>query len=85
MSDPWGVAAVRSFGLLVGALFGVLLAFANPNSNVLHKLTVTPLLGELNTQFGETRDWAFLTVSDAVDAVLRFEPPLRPVKLQMDE
>ena len=63
----------------------VLLALANPNSNVLHKLTVTPLLGELNTQFGETRDWAFLTVSDAVDAVLRFEPPLRPVKLQMDE
>jgi hypothetical protein len=63
----------------------VLLALANPNSNVLHKLTVTPLLSELNTQFGETRDWAFLTVSDAVDAVLRFEPPLRPVKLQMDE
>jgi len=63
----------------------VLLALANPDSNVLHKLTVTPLLNELNTQFGETRDWIFLTVSDAVDAVLRFEPPLRPVKLQMDE
>jgi len=76
-------AFLDEFGELV-AFFkreGVLLALANPNSNVLHKLTITPLLTALNSQFGEPHDWVFLTVSDAVNAVLRFEPPLRSVKL----
>jgi MFS superfamily sulfate permease-like transporter len=76
-------AFLDEFGELV-AFFkreGVLLALANPNSNVLHKLTITPLLTALNSQFGEPHDWVFLTVSDAVNAVLRFEPSLRSVKL----
>ena len=58
----------------------VLLAVANPNSAVLHKLQITPLLASLNAQFGEPHDWVFLTVSDAVDAVRRYEPPVAPRK-----
>ncbi len=58
----------------------VLLCFANPNSTVLHKLTITPLLKALNSQSGEERNWVFLTVSDAVDAVRKYEPPLKPLK-----
>jgi MFS superfamily sulfate permease-like transporter len=63
----------------------VLLAFANPNSAVLHKLTITKLLAALNSQFGEERDWIFLTVSDAVDAVTLYEPPLKPLKHSEDD
>ena len=79
-------AFLDEFGELIASFRreGVLLALANPNSNVLHKLTITPLLGQLSSQFGEAHDWVFLTVSDAVDAVLRFEPPLRPVKLPVE-
>jgi MFS superfamily sulfate permease-like transporter len=58
----------------------VLLCFANPNSNVLHKLDITELRSALNRQSGEERDWIFLTVSDAVDAVKRYEPPIKPRK-----
>jgi sulfate transporter 4 len=76
-------AALEAFGDLIDAYkrAEVLLAFANPNSNVLHKLTITPLLRALSTQFGEERDWIFLTVSDAVDAVRRYEPPMKALKL----
>jgi len=63
----------------------VVFAVANPNSNVLHKMTITPLLKAINTQFGEDRDWVFLTVSDAVDAVRKYEPPLKPVKAPLDD
>jgi len=59
---------------------GVLLVVANPNNNVLHKLTITPLLRQLNHQFGEEHNWVFLTLSDAVDAVRNFEPPVKPLK-----
>ena len=75
-------AFVESFEDLLDnyARADVLFAIANPNSNVLHKLTITPLLKSLNTQFGEQRDWVFLTVSDAVEAVHKYEPPVRAVK-----
>jgi hypothetical protein len=63
----------------------VLLAFANPNSTVLYKLSVTHLLASLNSQFGEQREWVFLTVSDAVDAVTRYEPPMKAVKYAHDD
>jgi sulfate transporter 4 len=58
----------------------VLLCFANPNSNVLHKLDITDLRTALNNQSGETKDWVFLTVSDAVEAVKRYEAPVKPRK-----
>jgi anti-anti-sigma regulatory factor len=58
----------------------VLLCFANPNSNVLHKLDITELRVALNNQSGETKDWVFLTVSDAVEAVKRYEAPVKPRK-----
>jgi hypothetical protein len=48
---------------------------------VLHKLTITPLRAALNAQSGEARDWIFLTVSDAVEAVKTYEPPVKPRKL----
>jgi hypothetical protein len=51
---------------------------------LLHRLYITPLRDAINTQFGEQRDWFFLTVSDAVDAVKRYEPPLRPLKVAPD-
>ena len=76
----------------------VLLCFANPNSNVMHKLVITNMLKALNTQSGEEQSWIFLTgksqpsgcrawlvadyrpraVSDAVEAVRRYEPPVKP-------
>jgi MFS superfamily sulfate permease-like transporter len=62
----------------------VLLAFCNTNSTVLYKLTHTHLLSQLNSQFGEQRDWVFLTVSDAVDVVSRYEPPTKAVKYAHD-
>jgi len=58
----------------------VLLCFANPNSNVMHKLVITNMLETLNTQSGEEQSWIFLTVSDAVEAVRRYEAPLKPRK-----
>ena len=80
-------AFVTAFEDLVGHFKrgDVLLAVANPNSNVLHKMTITPLLRALNTQFGEDREWVFLTVSDAVDAVRKYEPPLRAVKAPLPD
>ena len=63
----------------------VLIAVANPNSNVLHKLTITPLLKALNSQFDVESDWVFLTVSDAVDAAGRFEPPIKSLKAPMGD
>ncbi len=47
----------------------VLLCLANPNSTVLHKLTITPLLEALNTQFGDKRDWVFITARAAAECV----------------
>lgn len=58
----------------------MLFVLANPNTNVLHKLAVTGLLDTLNGQFGESHDWVFLSVTDAVDAVRVFEPPLAASK-----
>jgi sulfate transporter 3 len=59
----------------------VLLAVINPNTNVLHKMTVTGLTDRLNRQFdADGQHWVFVTVTDAMDAVRTFEPPLRPVK-----
>ena len=62
----------------------VLLAVVNPNTNVLHKLTITPLLGRLNNQFGVEHNWVFLTISDAMEAVRSFEPPTKVVKALPD-
>ena len=59
---------------------GVLLVVVNPNTNVLHKLSITPLQGRLNNQFGVEHSWVFLTISDAIEAVRYFEPPVQPVK-----
>ncbi len=67
----------------------VIIALANPNSAVLHKLALTPLLAALNAQGGGGGggggEWVFLSVTDAVDAVLKFEPPLQPRKLPAPE
>jgi len=63
----------------------VLLVLANPNTNLLHKLEVTGLRAKLNAQSGSgDDDWIFLTVSEAVDAVLRYERPLKPHKMLDD-
>ena len=76
-------AFLESFADLIDqyARAEVLLCFANPNSFVLHKLEITGLRAQLNNQSGEEKDWIFLTVSDAVDAVKQYEPPLKPQKL----
>ena len=59
----------------------VLLAVINPNTNVLHKMTVTGLTDRLNRQFhAEGQHWVFVTVTDAMDAVRTFEPPTAAVK-----
>jgi MFS superfamily sulfate permease-like transporter len=63
----------------------VLLCFANPNSNVMHKLVITKMLQALNTQSGEEQSWIFLTVSDAVEAVRRYEPPVKPRRWAPEE
>ena len=63
----------------------VLLVLANPNTNLLHKLEITGLRAKLNAQSGSgDDDWIFLTVSEAVDAVLRYERPLKPHKMLDD-
>ncbi len=62
----------------------VLLAVANPGSALLHKLAATRLLAALNAQGGGGAEWVFLSVADAVDAVLKFEPPLPPRKFAAD-
>jgi MFS superfamily sulfate permease-like transporter len=79
-------AAIEGFSDLIDQYkrAEVLLVFANPNSNVLHRLYITPLRDAINSQFGEQRDWFFLTVSDAVDAVKRYEPPMKPLKVMPD-
>jgi hypothetical protein len=64
---------------------GVLFVISNPNSTVLHRLHVTGLHEAMSTQFGDDREWIFLTVSDAVEAVRNYEPPLKPVKLRDGE
>ena len=63
----------------------VLLCFANPNSNVMHKLVITKMLEALNSQSGEEQSWIFLTVSDAVEAVRRYEPPVKPRRWAPDD
>ena len=47
---------------------------------MLHKLEITPLLAALSNQSGEERSWVFLTVSDAVEAVKLYEPPVKARK-----
>ena len=78
-------AFVEAFDDLIGqySAADVLLALANPNTNLLHKLEITDLRKKLNAQVaGDAEcDWIFLTVSEAVDAVLRYERPLKPLKL----
>jgi MFS superfamily sulfate permease-like transporter len=82
-------AFVEAFDDLLGQYTAkeVLLVLANPNTNILHKLEITGLRAKLNAQVGdgEDSDWIFLTVSDAVDAVLRHERPLKPLKLRKDD
>ena len=60
---------------------GVLLVLSNPNSQVLHRLEITGLHKQLDTQFDDDHEWIFLTLSDAVQAVRDYEPPLKPVKV----
>ena len=76
-------AFVESFRDLIDSYKAaeVLLVFVNPNSTVLYKMELTGLLQQLNSQFGVEASWLFLTVSDAVDAVKSFEPPIKPRKL----
>jgi len=62
----------------------VLLVLANPNTNLLHKMEITGLRAKLNAQCGGDDDFIFLTVSEAVDAVLRYERPLKPLKMMDD-
>ena len=64
---------------------GVLLCIANPNSAVLHRLEITGLHRKLSTQFDDDREWIFLTLSDAAQAVRDWEPPLKPVKVAAAE
>ena len=82
-------AFAEAFDDLLGQYIAaeVLLVIANPNTNILHKLEIMGLRAKLNAQVGdgENSDWIFLTVSDAVDAVLRHERPLKPLKLSEDE
>jgi sulfate transporter 4 len=82
---PYGDSAfVEAFDDLIGQYTAaeVLFVLANPNTNLLHKLEITGLRAKLNAQSGEECDWIFLTVSEAVDAVLRYERPLKPLKLR---
>ena len=75
-------AFLEMFGDLLASFdsAGVLLVVVNPNTNVLHKLSITPLLDTLNRQFGVDHSWVFLTITDAIEAVRYFEPPVKPVK-----
>ena len=79
-------AFVEAFDDIIGQYTRaeVLFVLANPNTNLLHKLEITGLRAKLNAQTGEENNWIFLTVSEAVDAVLRYERPLKPLK-QPDE
>jgi MFS superfamily sulfate permease-like transporter len=76
-------AFLEMFGDLLASFdsAGVLLVVVNPNTNVLHKLSITPLLDKLNHQFGVDHSWVFLTITDAIEAVRYFEPPVEPVKV----
>jgi len=63
----------------------VLLVITNPNSTVMHRLSVTPLLGLVNNQFAEQRSWVFLTVSEAIESIKLYEPPVPPVTVDVQD